>query len=336
MPQRTRIVVGAAVGLLALLTAAVLSEMFGTILFAITVAYVLVPVQERFLDRGWRRRRAAIATTLVAVGAALLVLAPIAYVAITKQAEVARLLAAIPETFSVGALGMSATLETAAIVSVIFEYLPTIVVSSALFLSSLSIKFALFAIVVFGLLVGHEKAREAILMPVPPTYRPFLDALHERARNTLVALLVLQVGTALGTFALAVPTFWLLGYDGAVILAAIAGVLQFLPIIGPIVLLVALGAFHVVAGEVVAAVLVVVVGGVIVGWLPDILVRPRLARYTTGLSGTLYFVGFIGGIASLGIIGVLAGPLLVALLVEGTDRLAAQMPHTDAAPVTAE
>lgn len=160
--------------------------------------------------------------------------------------------------------------------------------------------------------------------------------MHQRARDTLVALLVLQVGTALGTFAIAVPTFWFMGYDAFVVLGAIAGLFQFLPIIGPIVLLVAVGGFHVAAGELLAAVIVVGVGGIVIGWLPDLLVRPRLARYTTGMSGTLYFVGFIGGITSLGVVGVLAGPLLVALLVEGVDHLADQMPHTEPTPVGVE
>lgn len=334
MTQRTRIVIGVAVGLIAILTGLVLLELFGTILLAITVAYVLTPVQGWFLTRGWRRRSAAIATTVIALVSALVVVTPLALVAYRYRGEVAAVVSQLPEAITIEALGFTGTLEMATVIDTLVSYVPTILLQSAVALSAFSIKFALFAMVVFGLLVGHERARAAILAPIPPTYLDFVGAMEERARETLVAILVLQVGTAVGTFVLAVPTFWLLGYDYVVVLSAIAGALQFLPIIGPIVLLLALGAVHVMAGEVIAAALVVGVGGLVIGWLPDLLVRPKLVQYTTGMSGSLYFVGFIGGITSLGMIGILAGPLFVALLVEGIDQLAAQMDHTDRTPST--
>ncbi len=44
--------------------------------------------------------------------------------------------------------------------------------------------------------------------------------------------------------------------------------------------------------------------------------RPKLARYTTGLPASLYFVGFTGGVLTLGVIGFIAGPVVIALLVE--------------------
>lgn len=336
MTARTRAVIGAAVVLVALATALILADLFGTVLFAITVAYVLTPVQGWFLERGWGRRRSAIATTTVAILAVIAVLVPIAVVAYGHRSEVAKLVQSVPDAFTVQAMGYEATLQTATVVDTIAAYVPTILLKSAVFLSAISVKFGVFSMVVFGLLVGHERARQAILAPIPPVYLPFVDAMEERARETLVAILVLQAGTAIGTFALAVPTFWLLGYDYAITLSAAAGALQFLPIIGPIVLLLALGAMHVVAGELVAAAIIVGVGGIVIGWLPDLLVRPRLARYTTGMPGSLYFVGFIGGITSLGVIGILAGPLFVALLVEGVDQLAAQMDHTDRTPITAD
>lgn len=53
-----------------------------------------------------------------------------------------------------------------------------------------------------------------------------------------------------------------------------------------------------------------------IGLLPDVLVRPRLATRRAQLSASLYFVGFVGGVVTVGVIGVTAGPLVVALLVE--------------------
>ena len=65
-----------------------------------------------------------------------------------------------------------------------------------------------------------------------------------------------------------------------------------------------------------AAMLADVLGGLLVAWLPDLVIRPRLARETADLPGSLYFVGFVAGLLTLGPIGVIAGPLAVALVVE--------------------
>lgn len=336
MAARTRTVVGAAVGILAFVAAFVLADLFGTVLFAITVAFVLTSVQRWFLARGWRRRRASIATATLATMAVVALIAPLALVAFERRGEVTAFLGSLPETFDLSALGVDVAVTRAELVDALLSYVPPLVLDLAVFLSAASIKLALFGIVVFGLLLGHERARAGILAPVPPTYQGFVEALEDRARETLVSILVLQVGTAAGAFLLALPFFWVVGYDYFLVLGVVAGVLQFLPIIGPIVLIGALTVMEALAGNVQLAAILLVGGGVILGWLPDVIVRPRLAQYTAGLSGSLYFIGFIGGLTSLGMIGIVAGPLVVALLVEGVNQLAAEMPHTEATPATGE
>jgi predicted PurR-regulated permease PerM len=69
------------------------------------------------------------------------------------------------------------------------------------------------------------------------------------------------------------------------------------------------------------AVLVTVLGLVFVGLAPDAVIRPRLASRTAHLPTSLYFIGFTGGILTLGAVGFIAGPLAVALLVEAVGLL---------------
>jgi predicted PurR-regulated permease PerM len=82
-----------------------------------------------------------------------------------------------------------------------------------------------------------------------------------------------------------------------------------------------LAGLELVAGEVVRAALVFGLGGLLVGVLPDVLIRPRLARLTAGIPGSLYFVGFFGGLLSVGALGIIAGPLAVALVAEAVRLL---------------
>jgi predicted PurR-regulated permease PerM len=118
--------------------------------------------------------------------------------------------------------------------------------------------------------------------------------------------------------------FGALGYSGALTLAVVAGVLQFLPVVGPSVLVGALVVYQLLAGDAAAAALVGVAGAVFIGYLPDVLIRARLARRSADMPSTLYFTGFTGGLLTLGPVGIIAGLLAVALLVEGIELLSAE------------
>lgn len=313
---------------IAVVTAVVLSELFGTVLFAITVAYLLTPVHRWFVDRGASRWWASALSATVAVLLSVAVLAPIGIVLFQRRDALIATVERVPDSLSFDLLGYQTTITLTQVVDTAVAYLPSVAIDATVYVSSLTIKFGLFGVIVFGLLIGHEAARRAILAPVPPDHRPIIEALEERARETIVAILVLQVGTAAGTFLIGIPVFAVLGYEFPFVLATIAGILQFLPIIGPILLIVLLAAFHLAVGEVVAALLIGIIGGILIGWLPDVIIRPRLARWSAGLPGSLYLIGFIGGLTSLGMVGIIAGPVVVALLVEGINLLAGEMDHT--------
>ncbi|MFB6250273.1 MAG: AI-2E family transporter [Halobellus sp.] len=180
-------------------------------------------------------------------------------------------------------------------------------------------KVTLFVFLIYSLLFYGEDAKDAALALGPPPYRDTTRALNRRARDTLFAIYIPQAATALGTFVLALPVFFTPGYDTVVTFATIAAILQFVPV----VLLVAPAAYHAALGQPVQATLVFVIGGFVVAWLPDVLIRPRLARETARVSGSLYFVGFFGGALTLGAIGLVAGPLL------STDLNPELVPVTD-------
>ncbi|MFC6974853.1 AI-2E family transporter [Halomicroarcula sp. GCM10025709] len=180
----------------------------------------------------------------------------------------------------------------------------------------LALKAVLFTILLYALLWRPAAPKHELYELVPRRYHDIIDRLHRRLQSTLYAIYVLQAATAFGTFLVAWVVFAVLGYESAFALAVVAGIFQFVPVIGPSVVVLAMATAQVVAGDVVGAVLVTVFGLVLVGFLPDAVIRPRLARYTTGMPASLYFVGFTGGVLSLGIVGFIAGPVIVALLVE--------------------
>ncbi|WP_049920080.1 AI-2E family transporter [Halobiforma nitratireducens] len=310
------------VAALGALTGAILLEVLGTILFALTVAYVLLPVQRWLTRRGLTEWTAAVAATVIGFVSAVTVFSPLFVTLYFRLEEVIAVVEGLPPEFSVTVLDVAYTIETAQIQAEAVDFIQGIAVSIASALPVLGIKFALFVLLLFALLLKGDAAGRAAIAPVPHEYRDIVYALARRTRETLYAIYVLQLATAISTLAIGYPLFWALGYDAAFTLALLAAILQFVPIIGPSLLITPIAIYHVVAGEIAAALLVGVLGIALVAWFPDVAVRPRLARRSAGLPGSLYFVGFTGGLFTLGAIGIVVGPLIVAVFVEAVELLA--------------
>lgn len=324
MSRRRRYVLSGVVAALAFVAAAVLRDVLATVFFAVTVAAVFAPVYRRLVGRGVPEWWASAVTSALAFLAAVAVFTPLVAVLYRRRDQLLDLFRSLPSAVEVEFLGYSRVIPAGEVRTVVASYLGEIAVDVAAATPVLAIKFALFGFVVFGFLLGSDRAYRAVVGTVPVEYRGVVEALHERARSTLFAIYVLQAATALGTFAVALVLFFALGYSGAVTLAVVAGVLQFLPIVGPSVLLGVLVAYELLAGEVAAAAIVGVAGAVFVGYLPDVVIRSRLARRSANMPSTLYFIGFTGGLLTVGPIGIIAGPLAVALLAEGVDLLSAE------------
>lgn len=325
MPVRRRryVLVGLFVAV-ALVTASLLRGVLATVFFAITVAYVLYPLRTRLADRGVGPRIAAAICTLTAFLVGLLLLAPLVGVVYFRRSQLFAFLRELPDSIavSVGEFAYAVELET--VVESSRGVVESLAVGVARASPAIALKVFLFTLLVYALLLRPAAARPALLGPVPRAYHDIVTAFHERTRSVLYGIYVLQAAVAVGTFLIALVVFWALGYDAVFTLAVVAGALQFIPILGPSILIAVLALLEVLAGDAVAAAVVAVVGVVVVGLLPDALIRPRLASRTSGLPGSLYFVGFTGGVLSVGVVGVIAGPVAVALLVEAASLLSTE------------
>ncbi|SIR93518.1 AI-2E family transporter [Natronorubrum thiooxidans] len=317
-----RYVLGGVVALLGLVTGAILLEVLGTILFALTVAYVLLPVQGWLVRRGLSEWVAAAAATLIGFASAVAVFSPILITLYFRVDQLMAIIEDLPREVPITAFEMTYTVDVAEVQAPALDVLSSAAVSFASALPVLAIKFALFVILLFAILLKGDAAGRAAIAPIPHEYRDVVYALAKRARETLYAIYVLQLATSVATLLIGYPLFWLLGYEAAFTLAIVAAILQFVPIIGPSLLILPIAIYHVAVGELAAAILVGVLGVGLVAWFPDVGVRPRLARRSAGLPGSLYFVGFTGGLFTLGAIGIVVGPLIVAVFVEAVDILA--------------
>lgn len=316
MARSRRTVLGYLLAAVLVLAAASLRAVVETVVFAVTVAYVLYPLRRRLVERGFSQRVSSAAATSLGFVGLLVVVSPVVYVVYQRRASIVDLLMAIPPELTVVVAGAEFVVETAPVLAAVRTWLTDTAIGVAGGAPVLALKLALFVMVVYGILYKPGAAPEALQGLVPPPFHDVLRALHERVRTTLLGLYVLQAATSLGTVVTGFLVFLALGYEDPFTLAVISGVLQFVPIVGPSLVVLGLAAHDVVAGNDPRAVAVLVLGLFFVGFLPDAIIRPRLANVASHMPATLYFVGFVGGVLSLGAIGFVVGPLVVALLVE--------------------
>ncbi|MFB6120906.1 MAG: AI-2E family transporter [Halobacteriaceae archaeon] len=322
MPVSRQYVLAALLAAFVTLAAAVLFNVIWTVFLAVTVAYLLTPVHDRLSRRGVPPKIASAVTTTGALVVAVIPLLVIGLLTYQRRENLVALVRGLPTELSIEVGGVAYTLTFASLQSEAIATIRRAAVEVAQSAPSLTLKFGLFVLVVFGLLVRRQEVARAIFATVPGHYHDVVTSLHERTRKTLFAIYVLQVVTGIGTVAFAFPVFYLLGYEYAIPLSIIAGLLQFLPIIGPSLLVGALALYELSAGAAASAAVVAVVGLVVIGALPDLVIRPRFAGEATRLPGSLYYVGFVGGLLTVGAIGIIAGPLVVALVVEAGELLA--------------
>jgi len=319
--RRRRYVLAALFVAVALLTAAILWEVVEVVFFAITVAYVLYPVRQRLVDRGTSRRIASALVTTLAFVVVVVLFSPIVWTLFRQRDAILQLFRNLPEEITVEAFGFVVTQETAELVATATEIVRDIASTLAFSSIFLLLELGMFTILLYGLLLRPNAVGRAAFEITPPQYHDVLRALNNRISGTLYALYVIQAATAVVTFPIALVVFYILGYSDVVVLSVISAILQFIPIVGPGVLAVGLAGYDFVIGMPDRAVGIIVLGPLLIGLLPDLLVRPRLASSQAHLPASLYFVGFTGGVLTVGVIGIIAGPLAVAVLVEVVDLL---------------
>jgi len=291
------------------------------VLAGIIFAYVLYPLRQRLVDRGLSRRVASALVTATAFLAVVVLFAPVLWALVRRRESIVSLLRNLPDSLPVEAAGFTYVVDVASLSEGVTASLRAFALDLAANAVFIVLELAMFALVLYGLLLRPGAVGDAVYGIVPTEYHDVIRRLNDRISGTLYALYVIQAATAVLTFPVAFVVFYALGYGDAFVLSVIAAIFQFIPVLGPGVLALALAAGDFLLGSTQRAVVVAVLGPVVIGLLPDLVVRPQLASRQAKLPVSLYFVGFTGGVLTVGVIGVIVGPLAVAVLVETVELL---------------
>lgn len=175
-------------------------------------------------------------------------------------------------------------------------------------------------------------ARLRSLLPLDPAHRErLLHTAHDVLYASVYASLLIAAlqGTLGGLL------FWILGIRSPVFWGVAMAFFSFLPVVGAWVVWLPAAVYFLLEGQMVRAVVLVGVGGLVIGMV-DNLVRPWLISGHVQLNGLLVFISVLGGLAAFGPIGLLLGPIIVALGVAVLDAYTAPEPATSPADPSAQ
>ena len=190
----------------------------------------------------------------------------------------------------------------------------------AFFLDLFVLLFALF----FMFRDGEDVVRAVRhLMPFDPSIQE--DMMRESKElifaSVAVGLLVAAIQGALGGLA-----FTLAGIGTAIFWGVLMGFFSLIPVVGSALIWVPAALYLMLTGHLGKGILVAAICGIVAA-VADNIVRPLLLRNRTHLNELLLFISVLGGIEVFGLLGLVAGPTIVAAAM-GVFRV--YMQHRDA------
>lgn len=138
------------------------------------------------------------------------------------------------------------------------------------------------------------------------------DHLLTTAQNVLYASVFSGFVVAAVQGLLGGLTFWMLGIKAPVLWGTVMGFLSLLPVVGAWLVWGPALVVFLFEGDYLRALILLGAGVLIIG-LADNILRPILISGRAQLNGLLVFVSILGGVAAFGLLGIVLGPIVVAL-----------------------
>ncbi len=179
---------------------------------------------------------------------------------------------------------------------------------------SLFIKLVIFLITFTLTLTEGLKVWDSILHSLTEREGYYAKTIGTVISDTSYAVYVVHITIAIITGIIAFPFFWFLGYGHVVFFASLSGALKLIPVIGPSFLMLIIAIFAFMHGDYTTVLIIVVIGYPVICAMPDLVIRPFLTGRRTRIHPALMWIGFFGGIMTLGISGFIIGPIAIALL----------------------
>lgn len=140
--------------------------------------------------------------------------------------------------------------------------------------------------------------------------------LAERFLSIVRATIKGSVVVGLVQGALGAATYWIAGMPSVALLGLLTAIFSLLPAIGPAIVWAPVALYLLVTGDIWQGVLVLISGVAVIGMADNVL-RPILVGRDTGIPDWLILISTLGGIAAMGLAGIVVGPMAAGLFLAG-------------------
>jgi predicted PurR-regulated permease PerM len=314
-----------AVGILSL-TAFLFWKLASAVIIAVSLAVVLMPAQ-KYLAKRINRGYAALSVCLLSLaGIGLFLLALINSIIVTRLYifDVAQTIANSIRNFQPGSGSMlSSMLHTFGGIysqpnsaKMIEDSAPIIIQSISSIaqnLPGIAVQIFIVILILFLLLRNGEEISSRFFAIVPSRMTRYMSILCKVVTDTMYGVFVVNISVAILTFFITLPFFWMLGYGEILFWAFICASSHLFPFFGPQVITLILAIYAIAQGDMRGLILVTIVGYPLISGLQDFLIRPKLLAKRVAIHPVLMMIGIFGGMLILGAIGLIIGPLIIAL-----------------------
>jgi predicted PurR-regulated permease PerM len=308
------------IALIALITFIAFFPLLQVVVLALSVAVVLIPFQE-CLSKRFSPALSAFLLTLMVVTVGFLAILITFNVLYQNMDYLITIISSIldglkPEAISdlpalLSGLGLEGMIDNLllSVKDALFMYLsmiPTLAVHILLFILALS----LFIYSGPGLKTDFQKM-------IPENSRKNVMVIWKRVYDTLYSIYIVHFSIAILTFFLALPFFWILGFDNILFYSVLCALFALIPFLGPVVILAFLALYALSIRDFRAVLMLIFIGYPLLGVFTDIYLRPVMMGRRIEIHPVVIFIGFFGGMATMGLVGFIIGPLLLSLLIGG-------------------
>ena len=172
--------------------------------------------------------------------------------------------------------------------------------------------FIMFFVMFYGFRQGEGFIR--YLKELLPLEEELKDSLLSEMRNVTQAVLYGQVLTAVLQGGLGGVGLLIFGVPNALFWGAIMMITAFLPVLGTPLIWVPAGVGLILDGNTTRGISLLIFGATVVMNIDNFL-RPKLVSHRSNVHPVLILIGVLGGLRVFGFIGMLVGPLILAILV---------------------
>ncbi len=282
-----------------------------TIIFAAIIAYLLLPLHKRIVKSGLNKRLTSFALTFIIF---LSFIGFIEYGLRLLITEFDRFYALVT-TFNVGSISPQVQDIATVVFSRALSGLSELVVS----LPMLVLSVVIFFISLYYFMIEHENISK-FFTKILPFSKTEQKEMITKIKQSIDAFVYVQLVIAVIQGIVAAIGFYIFGLPYALLAGFIIALLSLLPAIGPEAFYAVVSIYLMLTDRLFPGVGILIYG-LILGMSLDYIVRPYLFGRKAKLHPLITFVGVFSGLVVFGIVGIIIGPVLIAIALTLLNRI---------------